>query len=120
MRDIDYPRYFDKYGKKLKMLEWAKLYENPKYKIIQRTRLWWGGRVSTVWLGLDHSYDENRPLFFETMVFGWKYKFWGLYMRYSLDMDRYSGLAEARNGHIKMVKKWRNPLWGWWQKKFRK
>jgi aminoglycoside phosphotransferase family enzyme len=26
--------------------------------------------ISTVFLGLDHSFDEGRPLLFETMTFG--------------------------------------------------
>ena len=49
--------------------------------------------VSTVWLGLDHSYDGGPPLIFETMVFGG-----GL----DLEMERYSTEAEALAGHAAM------------------
>lgn len=40
-------------------------------------------RVSTVFLGLDHSFGDGPPLLFETMVFGgkmdgetWRYETW--------------------------------------------
>jgi len=33
--------------------------------------LWWKRRVSTVFLGIDHSFlDEGFPVLFETMIFG--------------------------------------------------
>ena len=32
-----------------------------------------GVEVSTVFLGLDHSYDDEGPMLFETMVFGGLY-----------------------------------------------
>lgn len=53
-------------------------------------------RVSTVWLGLDHSYGDGPPLLFETMVFGesdWS----------DQDCKRYSTEAEARTGHAETV-----------------
>jgi hypothetical protein len=31
------------------------------------------GRVSTVFLGLDHKYGDGAPLLFETMIFGGKH-----------------------------------------------
>lgn len=94
--------YYDKYGKPLDLYEWGKLLNNYEYKRINLTCLWWGGTVSTVWLGLNHNIFGRKPLFFETMVFGWKF------VASDLDMERYSGLAEARNGHIEMVKNWSN------------
>lgn len=98
-------KHYDKYGQGLPLMKWAELLENENYRRIGLTKLWWGGRVSTVWLGLDHSYDpEGPPLTFETMVFNKRgYGF-------ELDCKRYSNLAEARNGHKAMVKKWQNPL----------
>jgi len=40
-------------------------------------------RVSTVFLGLDHSFSGSEPVLFETMIFGgehdqdqWRYKTW--------------------------------------------
>lgn len=51
--------------------------------------------VSTVWLGLDHSYG-GAPIIFETMVFG---------NAHPLDQHqvRYATEAEALAGHAKMV-----------------
>jgi hypothetical protein len=50
--------------------------------------------VSTVFLGVDHSFGSGRPLLFETMVFGGE-----------LDEEqvRYSTEAEALAGHSAMV-----------------
>jgi len=57
-----------------------------------------GCRVSTVFLGLDHSYcyDEvHEPVLFETMIFGGKYDQY---------QDRYCTWDEAIEGHKKAVK----------------
>lgn len=53
-------------------------------------------RVSTVFLGIDHSFDEGHPLLFETMVFG------GINNQ---DCTRYSTWDEAKKGHVKIVKR---------------
>lgn len=47
-------------------------------------------RVSTVFLGLDHSYDGGRPLLFETMIFGGEH---------DQEMWRYFTWDEAETGH---------------------
>lgn len=52
--------------------------------------------VSTVFLGLDHSFGGKKPILFETMVFG------GLYDQYQ---ERYSTWKEAEAGHKKMCLK---------------
>jgi hypothetical protein len=57
------------------------------------------GRVSTVWLGLNHAYpppwgDDTRPLIYETMVFGGPL---------ADEMLRYTTLGQARTGHQFMV-----------------
>ena len=51
-------------------------------------------KVSTVFLGLDHSFGKGPPLLYETMVLGG-----------SLNgtMDRYSDAESARQGHAAMV-----------------
>ena len=51
-------------------------------------------RVSTVFLGLDHSYGHGPPLLFETMVF---------VNGVSETCDRYSTWAEAEEGHARQV-----------------
>lgn len=125
------PLYYDRDGKPMSdVLEWGKLFEDFKYKRVKATWLWWGGWVSTVWLGLDHSFGmSGPPLIFESMAFkpalrirvltiemknllGMKMKLkipvpW-LYpsMGSELDQDRYATLEEARNGHRRMVLWW--------------
>lgn len=64
----------------------------------------WGGgiSVSTVFLGMDHSYsDLGPPILFETLVFGG-----------SCDgnMDRYATWAAAEAGHAAMVEEARAAL----------
>lgn len=50
--------------------------------------------VSTVWLGLDHSFTGTPPLVFETLIFGGEHD---QYMR------RYSTKDQARAGHDEIV-----------------
>ena len=51
-------------------LEWAKLFEDTKGRIIGRTTTLYGEKLSTVWLGLDHNYSmKGPPIIFETMLF---------------------------------------------------
>jgi hypothetical protein len=53
-------------------------------------------RVSTIFLGLDHSFGHGRPLLFETMVF------WPGHAL-NEEQDRYTTLEEARAGHARVV-----------------
>lgn len=88
------------------MMEWAAGLKEEDRRV-DGTLLWWGGRVSTVFLGLDHSFFGGPPLIFETMVFppGWMFwRHWG-----SMDMNRYSTEAQAQEGHKQMVRQWANP-----------
>lgn len=69
-----------------------------KYKVVAQTTLPDGKWVSTVWLGLDHTFSgEGPPLIFETMVFPSKGDFSETYC------ERYSTLEEARAGHERIV-----------------
>jgi len=52
--------------------------------------------ISTVWLGLEHGYNKNRPLIFETMI-KHKSKKWLDYQA------RYSTWKEAEEGHKQAV-----------------
>ncbi len=47
-------------------------------------------RVSTVFLGLDHRFDDGAPLLFETMIFGGPH---------DENMWRYTTWNEAEEGH---------------------
>jgi hypothetical protein len=49
-------------------LEWAKMFEGADRNVAQ-TRTIYGERLSTVFLGMDHSYGDGPPLIFETMLF---------------------------------------------------
>lgn len=53
---------------KATLLEWDKWFEKAD-RTVDKTEIG-DARVSTVFIGLDHSWDGGRPLLFETMVFG--------------------------------------------------
>lgn len=55
-----------------------------------------GNRVSTVDLGLDHSFGIGEPLYYETMIFGDD--------RFEDYQVRYSTKKEAKKGHKKAIK----------------
>jgi len=61
-------------------------------------------RVSTVFLGLNHSYDEGE-LWFETMIFGPRHKVKSLWIKEyiscgdELYIARYASLEKAKVGH---------------------
>ncbi len=86
---------YDKEGKPIDFLTWAKLFEDLDYKVVRMTELQ-NCSVSTVWLGLDHRFGgSGKPLIFETMVFVGDF-----------DEDyceRYETLEEAVEGHERAV-----------------
>jgi hypothetical protein len=49
-----------------------------------------GVRVSTVFLGLDHSWNDGPPVLWETMIFGGQHEGY---------QERYTSLEEAVEGH---------------------
>jgi hypothetical protein len=55
-------------------LQWAADHEDIRLRRVCFTRLWWGGHLSTVWLGLDHGWMSKRPIIFESMLFTWAYQ----------------------------------------------
>jgi hypothetical protein len=77
-------------------LEWAKWMQSNN-RTIAKTEI---GElfVSTVFLGIDHSFASSTPILFETMVFKGKH---------SVDdiCERYATYDEALEGHNKIVKK---------------
>ena len=75
------------------LMEWAKQMEG-KNRIVEQSQLG-GVKVSTVFLGLDHSFGDGQPLLFETMIFR------GEHDQYQ---DRYSTWDEAVEGHKKACK----------------
>ena len=75
------------------LLKWAKWFESGS-RIVRHTQVTKDIRVSTVFLGIDHSFGGGPPLLWETLVFGGP-----------LDghMNRYSNYADAVNGHEEML-----------------
>ena len=77
------------------MAVFAKRFSDPAYKIVKQETLPDGRFLSTVWLGLDHSFNQNeKPIIFETMLFGQNGN--------EEDAARYSTEAEAILGHEAM------------------
>ena len=78
---------------------WADFIENIEgrrvaYDIID------GVIISTIFLGLDHSFDEEAPpLLFETLIFGGEH---------DDDMQRYTTWERAEQGHKEMVERVKN------------
>lgn len=90
--------YYDRDGIPVTEPTWAGSFESDDRRVAL-TKVTGGNpprvlEISTVHLGLDHSFGDGPPLIFETMVFG-------------LDedemMDRYSTEQQAREGHTAMV-----------------
>jgi len=50
--------------------------------------------ISTVFLGIDHNYFGDEPLWFETMIFGGKFDEY---------QERYTTWDQAEEGHKKAV-----------------
>ena len=85
--------HFDKLGQPIGTMEWARLFEDLAYRIVNRTEIRGLITISTIWLGLNHGYS-GRPLIFETMV-----------MPFGDHCERYATLEEALAGHEEMVRK---------------
>ena len=82
-------RYYDRQGNPISMTEWASLLDGGENQIVARTERD-GILVSTVYLGLNHAWDDGLPLIFETMIFGGDH---------DEEQWRYSTEAEALEGH---------------------
>lgn len=86
--------YYDRQGKPMTMLEWSEKLTDLLYK---RVAFWQLDDVvvSTVWLGLNHSWlGHGPPIIFETMVFG---------TTMNETMWRYATEEQALQGHAEAV-----------------
>ncbi len=83
------------------LMDWALWYETAD-RHVAVTEVAPGIRVSTVFLGLDHSFGVGPPLLFETMVFN----DYGDNGR----QERYSTWEEAEAGHARIVEEQRKAL----------
>ena len=101
--------YSDPFGNPITLFEWAVISESinrhigeDHIKIDSHTE---PIRISTVWLGLNHSFFNGKVIIFETMIFG---------IEDDEDMsgyqDRYSTIEEAERGHERAVNMVRNYL----------
>lgn len=93
--------YFDRAGRPITQHEWAESFENEEYQRVAADNVD-GHYVSTVWLGLNHQWDDRRPpLIFETMIFCESASCVSLADGCPLDdwQCRYSTEPAARAGH---------------------
>lgn len=88
------------------MLDWARsLEDRDERNRVGRFDFWWGTRVSTIFLGLDHGWgpdddsdEKYLPVLWESMAFPW-YGRPGEESR----QERYTSYEEALRGHKRMV-----------------
>jgi hypothetical protein len=97
-RTFDRGMYFDRQGHEISLARWAWLNSRERFADYRRIAedhvdLYW---ISTIWLGLDHSFGSGPPLIFETMVFlsG---------TPEDMGMQRYATEDQARAGHEAIV-----------------
>lgn len=84
------------------LLEWAMWFEHADERRVALTQVH-RATVSTIFLGVDHSWGGGPPLLFETMVC------WPGGNRD--EQERYTTLDEARAGHEQMVAWVRRQWW---------
>lgn len=74
------------------LMTWSKWFETAD-RNIAKTEIG-DVSISTVFLGLNHSFNDGPPIVFETMVFGGEH---------DGEMQRYVTKEQALAGHDKMV-----------------
>lgn len=85
--------WYDPDGNPISDREVGPLMRDPERKFVAKTHVH-EVEVSTVWLGLDHSFGDGPPLIFETMVFG------GPHDQYC---ERWPTKEAAQAGHDRIV-----------------
>lgn len=91
--------YYDRMGRPITRELWGELFENSLYKIVKQDHFD-DLMVSTVWLGIDHSFGSGPPIIFETLVLKDDYS--------EVDGMRYETEDEALEGHKELFKKVRD------------
>lgn len=76
------------------LMTWAERFKGIENRVVAKTEINAHCDVSTVFLGLDHSFGQGDPVLFETMIFG------GPLDR---ERDRYTSWADAERGHEEAV-----------------
>jgi hypothetical protein len=89
--------------------EWARWFENSlPERVVAKTTVG-PVEVSTVFIGLDHSFGDNKPRLFETMCFGaedYMIKFGKHKRLFRSELDyqeRYETWDEAEKGHQRAI-----------------
>lgn len=94
----DLMSYYDKAGKPLSFDEFAALKYDANGDISDYARIAYDQlehcALSTVWLGLNHSFTDGPPILFESMIFGGPH---------DGDMRRYATEDDALAGHLHAV-----------------
>ncbi|MEF2979051.1 hypothetical protein [Subtercola sp. YIM 133946] len=83
--------YYDRAGQPISRDEWVETFDTDK--MVAKTTVG-NSDVSTVYLGLNHSWGDGPPLIFESMIFGGAR---------DQDQYRYSTEEQALAGHQKLV-----------------
>lgn len=68
--------------------------KNQLQRVVAKTELPDGVRVSTVFLGINHAFHGDEPVLFETMIFGGEH---------DSHTERYCTWEEAEAGHNKAI-----------------
>jgi len=76
-------------AKPVDLMEWVQWFETANRQVA-KTAINDDVKVSTVFLGLDHSFGDGPPLLFETMIFG------GEHDQYQ---ERFETWEQAEVGH---------------------
>ena len=93
--------FYNKEGKEISVQEFTKLFEDKNYQVIKQDKLSNGYFISTVWLGINHSFVfSEKLLLFETMVFDSN--------KSSVEQKRYSTEKQALRGHKRFIKEYKD------------
>ena len=76
---------------KTEAVDWME--NNPQRKVVKQEHIG-DVYISTVFLGLDHSWNSDIPVLWETMIFGEEYDQY---------QDRYTSYKDALEGHKKAL-----------------
>lgn len=93
--------FYNKKGEEISSEEWDILHQDMSYRALKQNDVKDNKWVSTAWIGIEHGFQDEKPLIFETMV-----RPKGNWLE--LDMQRYTTEEKALKGHKEMVNKWNN------------
>lgn len=101
--------YKDRQGNSVDVMQFAELLSNDRYYRVARTAFYDVERgftydLSTIWLGIDHSWGYGDPILFESMLFteDESVSQWG---------TRWGTEDEAVAGHVEVARQLSRGLW---------